>query len=110
MADPGIHGLKNVVKSKFVFCQPRYYNLLTEKSIRKFMFLKYSFSWNVPLLSISINSLETPSFDDIFLGNFTMSNSIILVEDLIMWNRGFKIFLIGHYAGEIGNKNIASKY
>ena len=35
---------------------------------------------------------------------------IILVEDLRMWNRGFEIFLIGLYDGEIGNTNIAGKY
>ena len=39
-----------------------------------------------------------------------MSDSIILVEDLIRWNRIFEIFLIGHYAGDIGNKNNAGKY
>ena len=61
-------------------------------------------------MSISRNSLETPSLDDIFLGSFTLSNSIILVEDLIKWNRGFEICLIDHYAGEIGNKNISGKY
>ena len=39
-----------------------------------------------------------------------MSDSIILVEDLIRWNRIFEIFLIGHYVGDIGNKNNAGKY
>ena len=34
-------------------------------------------------MSISRNSLEAPSLKDIFLGNFTLSNLIILVEDLI---------------------------
>ena len=29
-----------------------------------------------------------------------MSNSIILVEDLIGWMKGFEIFLIDHYAGD----------
>ena len=38
-----------------------------------------------------------------------MSNSIILLEDLIRWKRGFEIFLIGQYAGDIGNKIIAGK-
>ena len=67
-------------------------------------------SENVLLLSISSNSLQTPSLDDILLGNFTLSNSIILVEDLIRWKRGFEIFLIDYYADDIGNKNIAGKY
>ena len=39
-----------------------------------------------------------------------MSNSIILVEDRIRWKRGFEIFLTDHWAGNIGNKNIAGKY
>ena len=50
------------------------------------------------------------SSDDILLENFSVSNSIILVEDQIRWKRGFEIFLIDHYAGDIGNKNIVSKY
>ena len=32
------------------------------------------------------------------------------MEDQIKWKKGFEIFLIGHYAGDIGNGNIASKY
>ena len=64
------------MKSKFVLWQPRYYDLLTEEET--FTFLKYLFfSENVLLLSISINSLQTLSLDDILLGNFTSSNSII---------------------------------
>ena len=64
------------MKSKFVLWQPRYYDLLTEEET--FKFLKYLFfSENVLLLSISINSLQTLSLDDILLGNFTLSNSII---------------------------------
>ena len=102
--------LKMCAKSKFVLCQSRYYNLLTEKTIRKFIFLKYSFFEHVPLLSISRNVLETTSLDDIFLGNFTLSNSFVLVEELIRWNRGFEIVLIDHYAREIGNENITGKY
>ena len=47
------------------------------------MLLKYSFFEDVPFLSISRNVLETPSLDDIFLGNFTWSDSSILIEDLI---------------------------
>ena len=44
------------------------------------------------------------------MGYFTLSNSVVLVEDLIRWNKGFEIFLIDHYDGEIGNINIAGKY
>ena len=74
------------------------------------MFLKYLFFEDVPFLSISRYFLVTPSLDDIFLGNLTWSNLIILTEDLIRWNRGFEMFLIDHYASEIGNKNISRKY
>ena len=44
------------------------------------------------------------------LRSFTLSNSIILVEDLIRPTGGFETFLIDQYAGDIGNKNISSKY
>ena len=76
--------------------QSRYYNLLTEKKDKKIL--------------ISGNSLQTLSLADILLGNFTLSNSIILVEDVIKWKRGFEIFLIDHYHGDIRKKNIAGKY
>ena len=39
--------------------------------------------------------------------NFTCSNSIILVESLVRWKKSFEKFLIGHYVGDIGNKDIA---
>ena len=42
------------------------------------------------------------------MGNFTLSNSIISVKDLIRWKRGFEIFLIDHYPGDIGNKSLIS--
>ena len=38
------------------------------------------------------------------------SNSIILVKELIRLTRRFEIFLIYHYADDIGNKNVTSKY
>ena len=41
---------------------------------------------------------------------FTLSNSIILVEDLIRWKRGFEIFLIDRYDGKIGDINTAGKH
>ena len=81
---------------------------MTEKSIRKFEVL--IFFEDLPLLSIFRNSLQTPSLDYIFLGNFTLPNSIILVEGLVRSNRGFEIILIDHYAGDIGNTNITGKY
>ena len=101
--------LKTWVKSKFVLWQLHYYNWL-KKMIRKLTFLKYSFFENALLLSISRNSLQTPSLGDILLGNFTLTNSVISVKNLITWKRGFEIFLIKQFAGDIGNKNITGKY
>ena len=85
------------MKSKFVLWQPRYYNLLTDKKDKKILFFEV------------LIFFKTPSLDYILLGNFILSNSIILLEDLIRWKRGFEIFLIGQYAGDIGNKIIAGK-
>ena len=62
------------------------------------------------LLSVSRNFLQTPSLDDIISRNFTSSNLIILVEDLIRQRRGFEVFLIDHYVGDIWNKNVAGTY
>ena len=65
------------------------------------------------LMSVTVNFknfLQTPSLDDMLLVIFTLSNSIISLKYLIKWKRGFEIFLIDHYAGDIGNKNIAGKY
>ena len=61
-------------------------------------------------MSILKNYHQTLSLDDILLGNFTLPNSIILMEDWIRWKRGFETFLIEHCAGDIGNKNIAGNY
>ena len=58
--------------------------------MRKFTFLKYS-----------------------FFGKRTvtvLSYSIILVEDLIRWGRGFEILFINHYAADIGKNSIGGKY
>ena len=43
-------------------------------------------------------------------GNFTLSNYIILVKDLVRWKRSFEIFSIHEYAGDIESKNITGKY
>ena len=39
-----------------------------------------------------------------------LSYSIILVEDLIRWGRGFEILFINHYAADIGKNSIGGKY
>ena len=65
---------------------------------------------NVLLLSISRISPQTLSLHNILSGNFTLSNSIILVENLIRGKRAFEIFLIDHCASDIGNKSTAEKY
>ena len=57
--------------SKFVLWQTRYYNLLTEKKDKKIHD------------SEVLNFLKISSLVDILLENFTLSSSIILVEDLI---------------------------
>ena len=56
---------------------------------------------------ISCNFLQTPSSDDILAGNFTWSNSIILVESVVRWKRNFEKCFSDHCVGDIGNKNIA---
>ena len=58
--------------------------------------------------SYSVN-LNKFSLDTIW-ENFTLSDSIILVEHLIRWKRDLEIILIDHYAGDNGNKNIAGMY
>ena len=81
------------VKSKFVFWQPHYNNFVVEKNGKK------------------IHVLQTPFLDDILLRNFTLSNSIVLLEDRITWKGGFEVFLIDDFGVDIaGNKNIAGKY
>ena len=77
--------LKVWVKSKFVLRQQRHYDWL--KIIRNVTFSKYSFSENVLLLSISRNSLQTPSLDTKPLRNVTLSNSIISIKNLIRWKK-----------------------
>ena len=57
-----------------------------------------------------LNSLQTPSLDGILLGNFTLPNPIILVEELIKWKRYHELFLIDYCAGDIRNKNITGNY
>ena len=99
------------MKSKFVLWQPRYYNLFTVKNNKKIhVFEVLIFFENLQLLSVSRNPLQTPSLDHALFRNFTLPNSIILVEDLIRWKRGFEMFVIDHYDDDIGNKNIAGKY
>ena len=72
------------VKSKFVLCQPRHYHLLTVKNNKKVhVFEELIFFKNLQVPSISKNSFQTPSLDNTVLGNFTLSNAIISVEDLI---------------------------
>ena len=62
---------------------------------------------NVALLSVSRSSLQTLSLDDLFLINFTLPNSNILLEDLIRWKGYFEIFLIDHSAGDIATSIIS---
>ena len=79
--------IKMSMKSKFVLS--RYYVItyhviitywLKKEDKNTHVFEVLIFSEYVLLLSISRNPLQKPSIDDIPLGNFTLSNSIILVE------------------------------
>ena len=92
------------VKSKFLQ-QSRYNNLLTEKWVRKITFLKYSFLWKH---TATVNLKKFCSNTIIRLYNwekFYLVNVNYFREDVIRWKRGFQIFFIGHYTGDIGNKN-----
>ena len=89
-----------------LFCDNHVIDLLTEKKDKKTPVFEVLFF----LLSIIENYLQTSSSEDTFLGNFTLTNSIILMEDWIRWKRGSEIFLIDHCAVDIGNKNITGKY
>ena len=93
------------VKSKFVLCQPRYYNLLAEKKCKKIDVFEVMLFWR---RTITVNLKKWAS--NAILHDFALSDSIILVEDLIRWNKGFEIILIDNYAGDIWIQNIASKY
>ena len=84
---------------------------MIEKKIRNWSFWNTDFLFEDVLLQlISKYSLQTPSLDNILLGNFKFSNSVIFVKDLIRWMRGFEMFLTDHYTGDISNKKIAGKY
>ena len=72
--------------------------------IRKFRFLRYTFFLKTR------NSPQVPSLIDIVLGNFSLSNLTIFMEDLLRWKRRFEIFSIDHCTSDIANKSIASKY
>ena len=91
--------------------QPSYHNLLTDKKDKKIhVFEVLIFFENILSLSVSRNFLQVPSLVDIILGNFSLSNSTIVVKDLISWKRRFEIILIDHCASDIAKKNIADKY
>ena len=74
------------------------------------MLFKYSFSWKrtdtIKLKKFSLNTF----FRWYTFRNFTSSDSNILTEELTKLKKCFEIVLIGHCAGDIGNKNIAGKY
>ena len=57
------------------------------------------YCYTVNLNKFSSNTI----FRGYTFGKFYSVKYNILVEDLIRWKRGFEIFLIEHYAGDIGN-------
>ena len=85
------------------------YNLLIEKmKVWKFTVLEHSLLWKCTV-TVNLKKFSSNTISRWYIcGLFTWSNLIILVEDLVRWKRGFEMFLIEHYTGDIGNKNIAS--
>ena len=55
--------------------------------------------------TVTVNLKNLSSLGGMLFGNFTLSNSIVLVEGLIRWKRWFEIwwFFINYCAGYIGN-------
>ena len=72
-----------------------------------FLFCFLFFLENVLLESISVSSLQILSLENILLGYFTLSSSMISMEDLIRLTKGAETFLIDHYAGD---QNITGKH
>ena len=79
-----------------------------KKRIRRFTVLEDSFLFKRTATVNLTKFKKPPSLYNIHLGNFTLSDSVILMEYLIRCDRGFEIFLIDHFTGDIGNKNIAN--
>ena len=77
------------------------------KHDKKIQVFKVLIFWKRTVTVNFKNFLQAPSLDDMLLVIFTLSNSIISLKYLIKWKRGFEIFLIDHYAGDIGNKKIS---
>ena len=72
--------------------------------------MKYSFFWKRIVSANLKKFLQTTSVGDMLLENFTLSNSTILLEDLMKWKRCFEMLLIDYYADDIENKNVAGQY
>ena len=95
------------MKSKFVLWQPRCYDLLTgEKGYVHSCFWSTHFFWK---RTVKVN-LNKFSSNTIFRWYTLRKFHIIKFNYLSGGARGFEIFLIDHFAGDIGNKNIAGKY
>ena len=80
--------------------------LLQVREGKRFTFLKHSlclFWKHSGTVNLKKNSSNT-TFRWLLEVNFTWSNSITLVEDLLKWKAGFETFLIDHYAIDTGNK------
>ena len=59
------------LKSKFIFWQPRYNNLLTEKKIaRKFTFLKHSFFWK-HIITVNLKNLQIYVWGKFYMAKFS---------------------------------------
>ena len=96
------------VKSKF-FCDNQFIDWKKkDKKIHGFEVLNF---FSKRTVTTNLNKLSSNANVRWYIfGNFTLSNSNILVEGLIRWKGCFEIFLIDHCAGDIQNKNIGGKY
>ena len=82
------------MKSKFVLWQPRCYNLLIEKKDKKIqIFEAFIFFWKfIVTVSLKMFSSNTTFRWNTFRKFFTLSNSIVSVENLTRWKRSLNYF------------------
>ena len=82
------------MKSKFVLWQPRCYNLLIEKKDKKIqIFEAFIFFWKfIVTVSLKMFSSNTTFRWNTFRKFFTLSNSIVSVENLTRWKRSLNCF------------------
>ena len=82
------------MKSKFVLWQPRCYNLLIEKKDKKIQIFEafIFFCKFIVTVSLKMFSSNTTFRWNTFRKFFTLSNSIVSVENLTRWKRSLNCF------------------